>query len=49
MTHPIIRLVKEKIGVVYDNIEIWNQMMRAIIRSRVSMDHQIKSKNISQT
>ena len=42
--NDIIRLVKEKIG-IFDDVEIWNQMMWAITRFSVSTDHQIQGKN----
>ena len=40
----IIRLMKEGIGIVDDNVEIWNQIMRTITRLSFGMDHQIKGK-----
>ena len=37
--------MKEEIGIVDDDVEIWNQMMRAITLFSVSTDHQIQGKN----
>ena len=42
----IIRLVKEEIGIVDDDVEIWNQMMRTITRLSIGTDHPIKGKNV---
>ena len=43
--NDIIRLVKEKIGIFDDDVEIWNQMIWTITRFSVSTDHQIQGKN----